>query len=173
MDDITARVGLKLSTCKPCRQAAMAITQDDILEMMMRAEREAKRVEYIANYTLKVPRDNTFLRAGLRATEEYYERDRQTKNRNSSDISTNFDNNGSLANYVALEWMKLWIYDENARNQLNDILGRITSPKDLKSIFLVAQTKLTKNKDQGIIHIRMNSNYSQLEDQLINEILTN
>jgi hypothetical protein len=148
----------------------MAITQGDIL--IAWEGREARSVEYITNYTLKVPRDNRFLRAGLRAMEEYYERDRQTKKRNNRDISTNSDNQGSLANYVALEWMTLWIYDEDARNQLNDILGRITSPKELKSIFLVAQVKLTKNKDQGIIHIRMNSNYSRLEDQLINEIVT-
>jgi hypothetical protein len=148
----------------------MAITQGDIL--IAWDGREARSVEYITNYTLKVPRDNRFLRAGLRAMEEYYERDRQTKKRNNRDISTNSDNQGSLANYVALEWMTLWIYDEDARNQLNDILGRITSPKELKSIFLVAQVKLTKNKDQGIIHIRMNSNYSRLEDQLINEIMT-
>jgi hypothetical protein len=148
----------------------MAIAQGNILVTWEGSE--ARSVEYITNYTLKVSRDNRFLRAGLRAMEEYFERDRQTKKRGNRDISTNSDNQGSLANYVALEWMTLWIYDEDTRNQLNDILGRITSPKELKSIFLVAQVKLTKNKDQGIIHIRMNSNYSRLEDQLINEIMT-
>jgi hypothetical protein len=193
MNDITARTWLKLSTCKPIEQAAMAITQDDTLEtlmqtindrirdeVLMRTERDAKSVEFITNYTLKVPTDNAFLRAGLHATKEYIDRERQTKNLKGSDIPTNYGNYGSLANYVALEWMILCgkpetnkLFDETTRSHLNDILERITSPKDLKSIFLVAQTKLSKNKDQGIIHIRMNSKYKQLETQLISEIMTN
>jgi hypothetical protein len=150
----------------------MAIAQGNILVTWEGSE--ARSVEHITNYTLKVSRDNRFLLAGLRAMEEYFERDRQTKKRGNRDTSTNSDNQGSLANYVALEWMTLWRSQLNygARNQMNDILGHITSPREMKSIFLVAQVKLTKNKDQGIIHIRMNSNYSRLEEQLINEIAT-
>jgi hypothetical protein len=181
-------------TQQPIEQAAMATTQDDTLETLMRtindrirdellmmAERDAKNVEFITNYTLKVPIDNAFLQAGLLATKEYTDRERQTKNlKKDSDIPTNYGNYGSLANYVALEWMILCgkpetnkLFDETTRSHLNDILERITSPKDMKSIFLVAQAKMSMNKKQGIIHIRMNPKYRQLEAQLISEIMTN
>jgi hypothetical protein len=149
----------------------MAIAQGNILVTWEGSE--ARSVEHITYCTLKVSRDNRFLLAGLRAMEEYFERDRQTKKRGNREASTNSDNQGSLANYVALEWMTLWRSQLNygARNQMNDILRHITSPREMKSIFLVAHIKLTKNKDQGIIQIRMNSNYSRLEEQLINEIV--
>ncbi len=154
----------------------MQTINDRIRDESMMAEKDARNAEQVTNYTLKVPIENLFLQAGLIATTQYINKERQTMKTN-DDTPTNY---GSMANHVAREWMILCgkpetnkLFDETTRSHLNDILERITSPKDLKSIFLVAQTKMSRNKNQGIIHIRMNQKYRQQEAQLISEIMTN
>ena len=149
---------------------------DSIKAESILAEKDARNAETVTNYTLKVPIGNVFLQAGLIATTKYIDKERQTMKTN-DDTPTNY---GSMANHVAREWMILCgkpethkLFDETTRGHINDILEHTTAPLDSQPIFLVAQTRMLKNGEHGIICIRMASKHRQLEAQMVRGMRTN
>ena len=160
------------------RRAELQSLGDSVIQTMkdkfknesIRAEKDTRSAENDTNYTLKVPAENAFLQAGLNATKKYYDNERQTKTANKDALR----NHGSVANHVAREWMILCgkpetyrLFDETSRSHIKDILELATTPKDLQPIFLVAQTRMLKHGRTGIIQIRMASNYSHIEAQIV------
>ena len=144
-----------------------AQTQAHQIRTTSAAMDSAQRKEMLQTYydTLMVPTGNVFLQAGPCAVMKH-------KDANG--------NHGSVASYIAREWMIVCgkpeinkLFDETARTQIKEILELAQTPKEMQMIFRVAQTRILKHGNTGIIKIRMAPNYKHLEDQIVQRIRTN
>jgi hypothetical protein len=128
--------------------------------------------ELLTYHTLMVPAQNELLRAGCSITTKLYDTRIQT-----SAHMTGKNELKCVKNRIAYEWISICaktennkFFDDAAKELMQNILTLATKDVDMHKVFVVAQTRMFKHKEQGIILLRLTTNYRHLEEQMVRMI---
>jgi hypothetical protein len=140
---------------------------------MTLVQNEGTRMTELTTYhTLFVPAQNKLLRAGCSILTKHNDTRIQT-----SAHSTVKSEHRCIKNRIAYEWIMICattennkLFDDDAKESMQKILTCATKDEDMHNVFIVAQTRMFKHEEHGIISLRMTPNYRHLEEQIIRMI---
>jgi hypothetical protein len=140
---------------------------------MTLVQNEGTRMTELTTYhTLFVPAQNKLLRAGCSILTKHNDTRIQT-----SAHSTVKSEHRCIQNRIAYEWIMICattennkLFDDDAKESMQKILTCATKDEDMHKVFIVAQTRMFKHEEHGIISLRMTPNYRHLEEQIIRMI---
>ena len=142
--------------------AAMTYLQDGNTRM----------TESTTYHTLLVPAQNKLLRAGCGVRMKLNDTLNQTLTH-----SIWKSEHRCIKNRVAYEWITICantdnhkLFDDDAKESMLKIRTYATKDEDMHKVFIIAQTRMLKHGEHGIISLRMTPNYRHLEEQIVRMI---
>ena len=140
--------------------------------MTLVQDENTRMPELITYHTLIVPAQNKLLRAGCSILTKLNDTRTQT-----SAHLTGKNELRCVKNRIAYEWITICattennkLFDDDAKELMQKILTYATKDEDMHKVFIVAQTRMLKHEEHGIISLRMTPNYRHLEEQIIRMI---
>jgi hypothetical protein len=135
-------------------------------------DESTRMTESTTYHTLLVPVQNKLLRAGCSIRMKLNDTLTQTPTH-----SIWKSEHRCIKNRIAYEWITICattdnnkLFDDDAKESMLKILTYATKDEDMHKVFIVAQTRILKHGEHGIISLRMTPNYRHLEEQIVRMI---